>query len=174
MGFRRYRTKVLAAFAAAATVAIMGTGPAAAATSADDEVDASAILYWAFVNEETGECLATYQSGAIRSVSCDDKGQAGQWHWIRSEWNSDYRLLKNRWTGKCLIGTNPVTSGNCEDWTSRHWDNRAWRDSYYLFNAEKSKFLRDAYWGENELDLAGWSSDSNILWKMQQVVEVRP
>ncbi|MEU6718909.1 hypothetical protein ABZ897_46220 [Nonomuraea sp. NPDC046802] len=166
--------KVLAAFSAAATVAITGTGPAAATTSADDEVDASAVLYWALENENTGECLATYQSGAIRSVSCDDKGQAGQWHWIRSEWNSDYRLLKNRWTGKCLIGTNPVTSGSCEDWTSRHWDNNPGPGGYYLLNAENHKFLRDPYWGVSELDVANWSSDTNIRWQMRQVVEVRP
>ncbi|MEU6789337.1 hypothetical protein ABZ912_60020 [Nonomuraea angiospora] len=174
MKLKRYRMKVFAALAAAATIAIAGTGTASAASSTDDEVDASAILYWIFENKTTGECLATYKSGAIRSVGCYGAGDAAQWHWIKSSWNDDYRLLKNKWTGKCLIGTEPITSGNCEDWTSRHWRNIPWSDRYYLRNAEKNQFLRDNYFGANELDLADWSSDSNIVWSMNQAVVVTP
>ncbi|NJP94832.1 hypothetical protein HCN51_36275 [Nonomuraea sp. FMUSA5-5] len=82
---------------------------------------ATAVIYWSFRNASTGGCLSTYESGKVITWVCEDDSQAQQWHWIDSSWNGDHRLLKNRWTGRCLIATSPVTSGTCEDWTSRHW-----------------------------------------------------
>ncbi|MDX3073594.1 hypothetical protein [Streptomyces sp. MI02-7b] len=84
----------------------------------------AAAIYWSFT-DGTGRCLTEYSTGVIRMADCSG-GTAQQWSWINSSWNSDYRLLKNRWTGDCLVNgghalSDDVKSGTCEDWTSRHW-----------------------------------------------------
>ncbi|TDD11851.1 hypothetical protein [Nonomuraea diastatica] len=144
----RFKTALAMASAVTATLAtVMSAGamPAGATTSITSEVRASDVVYWGFVSANTHQCLSTYASGTIRSLPCSGSAQAQQWHWIDSRWNGDQRLLKNRWTGKCLIATNPVTSGTCEDWTSRHW-----RKEFVIFNG---------YWIRNNNEGFGCLAD---------------
>ncbi|MFC5750703.1 hypothetical protein [Actinomadura rugatobispora] len=107
------RARIVAAMA----VGLSGlfSAPAAQASSGP--------IYWQFKNEASGRCLTTYASGAIHAIKCDSSQQSQQWHWLNSEW-TEMRMLRNRWTGKCLVhhlDTDAVTSGACNDRTSRHW-----------------------------------------------------
>ncbi|MEO3892713.1 hypothetical protein [Nonomuraea sp. B5E05] len=87
---------------AAGYLLIAGATPAASAASASGDASASAVIYWAFRNVLSGDCLTTYASGAIRMQPCAADAKAQEWHWINPDRTDGYRLLKNRWTGKCL------------------------------------------------------------------------
>ncbi|SDK48146.1 hypothetical protein [Nonomuraea jiangxiensis] len=138
-----YQRLTMIAIGTLAAVGIALPAPAAVAASAIDEANASAVIYWSFLNRGNGKCLSTYESGEIRMVTCDTAANAQEWHWVNSEWNTEFRLLKNKWTGKCLISTNPVSSGTCEDWTSRHWKNTfTENDIYTLRSSETNGYLQ--------------------------------
>ncbi|WP_188197746.1 hypothetical protein [Nonomuraea sp. SYSU D8015] len=146
---------------AVATLAIVGVAPAGAAAS---------VIYWKYRHTVTGTCLTTYASGKILTLPCEQENNAQEWHWINSSWNGDYRLLKNKWTGKCLISTEPVSSGSCEDWTSRHWGNVRLNDgTYLLLNSQTRKYLIPVSGGVGLTD-----SLASSAWQAQALVIVKP
>ncbi|MEU6713988.1 hypothetical protein ABZ897_21170 [Nonomuraea sp. NPDC046802] len=131
--------------------ALIATAAWLPAPAASASTSGNAVIYWSFMNRGTGKCMSTYESGAIRALPCDTSANAQEWRWVNSSWNSGYRLLKNRWTGKCLISSVPISSGTCEDWTSRHWKNTfITNDAYTLLSAEHQGYL--------------WSNGSDELW----------
>ncbi|GLW07027.1 hypothetical protein Misp01_21570 [Microtetraspora sp. NBRC 13810] len=175
---------------AAAAVALTGAMPVHAATTppstaaqaeagqrgatpatAAGDVDASAVIYWAFRNDATDACLSTYASGAIRSVPCDASARAQEWHWINVPGSSE-RMLKNRWTERCLVATSPVTSGDCRDRSLTRFVNLAntHNGSYWIINGEdlSQKYLYD----RPVDDHVGMTGDVDaaryIYWYMQE------
>ncbi|MFJ8599023.1 hypothetical protein ACIREM_09890 [Streptomyces shenzhenensis] len=92
-------------------------------TTSVQTASAAGPTYWMF-SDGTSDCLTEYSTGVIRLANCTG-GTAQQWNWINSDWNSPYRLLKNRWTGDCLVAPQnyweDIKSGSCDDWTSRQW-----------------------------------------------------
>ncbi|MEU1620842.1 hypothetical protein ABZ479_26495 [Streptomyces sp. NPDC005722] len=122
------RKRILAV--AAMALAMLGTTATSVQTaSATTQQAAAGPIYWSFSDGFTDDgildrCLTEYSTGVIRMADCSG-GTAQQWYWINSAWDSPARLLKNRWTGDCLVAPanygEDIKSGSCDDWTSRHW-----------------------------------------------------
>jgi hypothetical protein len=137
--------KRLIASAACALLAA-GTLPPAAAQAATTG-ETAAVIYWEVETYSGGKCLSTYIKGAIRALPCDTSSDAQEWHWVDSSWNTGFRMLKNKWTGRCLISTDPVSSGSCEDWTSRHWKDQSFGGGTSLRSGQKSSANTTQYLG---------------------------
>lgn len=127
---------------------------------------AAPAYYWNFVDDH-GRCLTEYSSGAIRLDSCSG-GTAQQWYWINSSWNTDWRMMKNRWTGDCLVApdrsTEDVYAGSCEDWTSRHWSVAA-QEKVHIWSGKYGNVL--AYDDMNHVYLEPSDAVLYWFWKVQ-------